>query len=206
MRLEDDITETATRICDQLASAVERYAAISGLGFSDIPETFLRDRVFDGLGDVLTMTLETKNSTLWEWNADNRRRASGQPLGTPAPTQPDEYKNCKRPDLVIFTGDHTKKSETNFLCLVEIKKWWMTGPSDQAKIDEWFQWLDCPYGMLCALVELPNDTFIDALRTEAFNANHHWVSGRIARPLGIAKRYQPFARIVPNKYFRPTNC
>ena len=54
MRLEDDIAETAVRVCDQLASAVERYAAISGSGFGEIPESFLRDRVFDGLGDVLT--------------------------------------------------------------------------------------------------------------------------------------------------------
>src|SRR6267142_253824 len=83
-----------------LASAIERYAVISGSGFGDIPESFLRDRVFDGLGDVLTMTLETKNSTLWEWNADTRRRWEGQPFGfvSPAPLQSAEFKNATRPD------------------------------------------------------------------------------------------------------------
>jgi hypothetical protein len=154
MLLENDIAETAVRICDQLASGVERYAAVSGEGFGAVPESFLRDRVFDGLGDVLTMTLETNNSTLWEWNADVRRRRNGQALGTPVPVPPEDF-NYSRPDLVIFTGDHTKKTETDFLCLVEIKKWWKldSPPNDLTKIAKWFRWLDtCRYGMLCAFV------------------------------------------------------
>jgi hypothetical protein len=182
-----------------------KYAAISGEGFNEVRESFLRDRVFDGLGDVLTMTLETNNSTLWDWNADIRRRWSGLPLGTPTPSQPEEFKNSKRPDLVIFTGDPTKKSETDFLCLVEIKKWWALDPppDDLTKIDHWFRWLDtCQYGMLCAFVKLPHDEYIEKLKVAAIDAGHQWVAGRIARPLGITENYQPFARILTNKNFQ----
>jgi hypothetical protein len=206
MRLEDDIVETAVRICDQLASAVERYAAVSGNGFAEVPESFLRDRVFDGLGDVLTMTLETKNSALWEWNADAKRRRNGQPLDTPLPPQPQEFKNQTRPDLVIFTGDHSKKHETDFLCIVEIKKWWTLSPppKDLTKISKWFCWLDtCRYGMLCAFVRHPNDEYIERLRHDAINGGHLWVPGRIARPLGGTENYQPFARIIEQ---RLTDC
>jgi hypothetical protein len=211
MLLEGDIAETAVRICDQLASGIERYAAVSGEGFGAVPESFLRDRVFDGLGDVLTMTLETNNRTLWEWNADVRRRWNGQPLGAPVPVQPEEFRNYSRPDLIIFTGDHTKKFEMDFLCLVEIKKWWeleskvnSSSKRDLEKMTKWFQWLDtCEYGMLCALVPIPNDDFIEQLRVEAGNAGHQWITGgRIARPLGITENYQPFARVLTNNNFR----
>ena len=179
MLLEDNIAETAVRICDQLASAVERYAAISGEGFADVAESFLRDRVFDGLGDVLTMTLETNNRILWEWNANAK--------GVLLPEMPEEYRNYTRPDLVIFTGDHTKKSEMEFLCLIEIKKLWVLNPppNDLTKIANWFRWLDtCQYGMLCAFVKLPNDEYIEQLKGAATNTGHQWLAGRIARPLG----------------------
>jgi hypothetical protein len=210
MRLEDDIAETAVRVCDQLASAVERYAAVSGSAFHEVPEGFLRDRVFDGLGDVLTMTSETNNTKLWDWNADARRRSNGQPVGTPAPSQPEDFKNSKRPDLVIFKGDHPKKSETDFLCLVEIKKWWDIDRNEQilclrdlTKIDNWFHWLDtCPHGMLCAFAEVPNENFIEYLKTEALKAGHQWITGRIARPLEVSENYQTFARILTNRNFR----
>jgi hypothetical protein len=201
MRLEDNIGETAVRICDQLASAIERYVSISGLGFGDVPESFLRDRVFHGLGDVLTMTLETNNSTLWEWNSNTRQRWNRR-RNTAAPPQPEEFRNYTRPDIVIFTGDHTKKSEMDILCLVEIKKWWVLNTPDLVKIDNWFRWLDtCPNGMLCGFVKIPSNEFIESLKAEAVNAGHQWVAGRIARPLGVTENHQAFARVITNRNF-----
>jgi len=194
MLLEDDITEMATRICDQLASAVERYAAISGLGLDYIPEGYLRDSVFDGLGDVLTMTLETNNRTLWEWNHNAKSSTS------PVPTQPLEFKNQTRPDLVIYKGDYTKKDETKLFCLVEIKKWWSEDPNDLIKIKNWFRWLDtCRFGMLCAFIDVSNEQYIEKLRIKAEYAGDQWCSGRIARSRGIEKNYQAFARIIEQK-------
>jgi hypothetical protein len=210
-RLEDNIEEIAIRVCDQVASAIERYAVVygwSGLedkpaALDDIPESFLRDYVFHGLGDVLTMTLETNNKTLWEWNADHRRRWNGEPYGRSAsvPSQLEEFKNQKRPDLTIFSYDHTKKSVWDFICLVEIKKYWSLDPppADLKRIEDWFRWLDtCPYGMLCATVKLPKDEHIKKLKGAAIAAGHQWITGRIARPAGIAINYQPFARILTN--------
>jgi hypothetical protein len=71
MKLEDDIEETARRVCAEIASAVEKYVNVSGA--SDLPEHFVQSYVFANLGDVLTMTLETNSSKLWEWNGRLRR-------------------------------------------------------------------------------------------------------------------------------------
>jgi hypothetical protein len=74
---------------------------------------------------------------------------------------------------------------------------------DLVKIKNWFQWLDtCQYAMLCAFVRVPNDSYIEQLRTEATKAGDQWITGRISRPPGLANNFQPFARILTNIKFR----
>lgn len=204
MKLEDSIEETAIRVCDEIACAIERYASMSGEGAEDMPESFLGACVFTNLGPVLTMTLETNSTKLWAWNADARRRWNNQP-DAPLPRQPADYKakvGVRRVDLAIFQGDHTRKSETTFLCLVEFKKWW---PSDDdvQKLRDWFPFIDtCPYGICCCFARVDDDTF-RCLQENAERDGDIWVAGRLARPLADAANYRTFARVLRNPHYRP---
>jgi hypothetical protein len=79
----------------------------------------------------------------------------------------------------------------------------MRDPEDLRKLEKWFRWLDtCPFGMLCGFVKTPNDEYVNELKLEANGYGHSWVTGRVARPLGISERYQPFARVLTNPNFR----
>ena len=188
-----DIVAVARRICDEMAGILERYAAVSGEGILEMPEGFLRDLIFDRLGDVLTMTLESNTRRVWKWNYDY--------------LIPKEYNNGRRPDLILFTGDDPgydpiKKQEMGAFSLVEIKKWFNLNSalSDLKKITDWFRWLDCPHGMFCAFLEVPYDEGIRQMRAAADAAGHQVTAGRIARPVGTeVKTYQAFAQIVSNQ-------
>jgi hypothetical protein len=110
MKLEDNINETIIRVCDEFASGIEKYDNIPG-GILP-PEHLLASHALMELGDVLTMTAETNGGTLWQWNANRRGHSQSSP--------PPGYQfSGRRVDLLIFKGDHTKKSEMGFLCLVE---------------------------------------------------------------------------------------
>lgn len=204
MKLEDSIEETAIRVCDEIAGAIERYASISGEYPDDLPESFIGSCVFANLGPVLTMTMETNAKKLWEWNANARGRWNKDPTA-PLPDQPSDYKakfQRKRADLVVYKGEHTRKEEMTFLCLVEVAKYWEKA-SDLEKIRDWFAYIDtCPYGICCgyALIE-PSDAF-PKLQAGAVEAGDKWLSGRIARPLGTDRNYHTFARLMTNPHYR----
>src|SRR5271166_6238633 len=57
MKLEDNITESITRVCDEYGKAIERYDYCTG--GEQPPEQFIASYVVSGLADVLTMTAET---------------------------------------------------------------------------------------------------------------------------------------------------
>jgi hypothetical protein len=104
VKLEENIEETATRICDAMAGAIELYASNSGCAPGDLPESFVSAYVFESLGPVLTMTMETKSSTLWEWSCDMRCRWGGLPTGEAPPAKPPGFYTVgtRRPDLVLY--------------------------------------------------------------------------------------------------------
>ena len=201
MRLEDNINETITRVCDQLASAMERYDAISG---GDLPpEHLLASYALMELGDVLTMTSETNSTKLWEWNQDIKRRRNNL-LSASVSTAPPEYvAQCggKRADLVIFTGDQKRKSEMDFLCLVEFKVGWVDN-RDIEKIVTWFPFIDCcRYGAICTAVEVPQkDRYLAQCRATAQLAGRVPVLGRVARPLWREQNWQTYAEILENPH------
>ncbi|MGJ0391352.1 MAG: hypothetical protein ACR650_01095 [Methylocystis sp.] len=205
MKLEENIEETATRICDAIAGAIELYASISGDPPGELPESFVSAYVFASLGPVLTMTMETNSSKLWEWSCDMRRRWRGLPTGQPTPAVPPEFVptvGMRRADLVLYKGDHTKKNETDFLCLVEFKTWGSID-SDAKKIREWFQFIDtCPWGLACGFADITATNQIEIIRKEADVAGDKLVMGRVARPSSGTRNLLTFARILTNVSYR----
>jgi hypothetical protein len=207
MLLEEDISETAIRICDQAAGAIEKYSWISGSGVDDLPEYFLAANVLIALGDVLTMTLETNSRKLWEWHIDQRQRWDHEDLRDKQP--PAEYNPTvggRRADLVLFQGEHRNKTKSDFLCLVEFKKGYLD-LGDIKKIQDWFRFLDtCKYGMVCGFTEVPKyNSYLAEMEHGAKGAGDKWILGRIARPLPVAEaslNFQMFARILENPNFR----
>jgi hypothetical protein len=180
-----------------------KYNHIAGL--EEPPEHFLAAHVFQGLGDVLTMTMEYNSAKLWRWNAYTRL---GKPQNPAIPPSPPEYTNLvglRRADLVIFQGDHTNKGAMDFLALVEIKGQNEKGYyADIQRLLDWFPYLDtCPYGLICSFAQTPDasDT-IARMETKMRAVGHDWVLGRIARPLG-SPNFQTFAAVIKNTHLRP---
>ena len=201
MKLEDNIVETITRVCDQFASAMEKYDAISGGELP--PEHLLASYVLMELGDVLTMTSETNSTKLWNWNQDSTRRRSNQPSTPYAPAPPKYITQCgeRRADLVIFKGDHTKKSEMEFLCLVEFKVGWLD-KRDLEKIMAWFPFIDsCRYGAVCTAMEIPQkEQDLGECKRMAQRESRVPVYGRVARPLWSKQNWQTYAEILENPH------
>ena len=56
-RLEDNIEETAIRVCDAMAGAIELYASVSGSGTDDLPEHFVSAYVLATLGPGMSRSL-----------------------------------------------------------------------------------------------------------------------------------------------------
>src|SRR5271167_2714894 len=201
MKLEDNINETITRACDQLASAMEKYDAISG---GEIPpEHLVASYALMELGDVLTMTAETNSTKLWEWNQDIKQRRSNQPSTLLVASPPEYTTQCggRRADLVIYKGDHTRKSEMEFLCLVEFKVGSVDN-NDLQKIVDWFQFIDsCRYGAICTAMEMPQkEEWLSHCRNIAQTAGRIPVYGRVARPLWSQQDWQTYAEILENPH------
>jgi hypothetical protein len=205
MKLEENIEETATRVCDAMAGAIELYASISGSGVTDLPEHFVPAYVLANLGSVLTMTMETNSTKLWDWSCDIRRRWNGLPPGQPTPAAPPDYVSkvgMRRADLVLFRGDHSKKNETDFLCFVEFKTWKDISP-DVQKIRDWFQFIDtCPWGMACGLADITSIEWLKIIQDQAESVGDKFVQGRVARPLSTPGNFQTFARLLTNPNYK----
>jgi len=205
MKLEDNIDEVAKRICDQVAAGIEKYLNVSGCGIDDLPEHFLQAYVLVGLGDVLTITMETGSTKLWQWNADARRRWAGQRTDSPVPSPPAKYNSAvgsQRTDLVIFRGDHTKKNEMDLLCLVEFKKW-ILSERDYRKMTAWLPFIDtCPYGIVCGFCESQLEGALADWGSTVRQSGDAWVLGQIARPLGVPESYSTFARVLNNHGYK----
>jgi hypothetical protein len=194
MKLEDDINETITRVCDEFARAIEKYDNISG-GLPP-PEYFLPSHVLLGLGDVLTMTVETNYGTLWRWNEEKHGKND---------QRPQDFPSGRRVDLVIFKGDHTKKDEMEFLCLVECKLGWVS-QRDITKLTELLRHIDtCRYGAICTALETPQkDGWLLQCKNAAQGAGRTHVVGRIAHPLyGQPQDWQTYAEILVNPQYQP---
>jgi hypothetical protein len=206
MKLEEDIQEVGIRVCDAAAGAIELYASIAGTDVDDdFPEHLLAAHALANLGSVLTMTMETSGKKLWEWNCDIRRRWNGLPSGQPTPAAPADYFTkfgMRRADLVLFKGDHSKKSETEFLCLVEFKKW-TTPELDSRKIRDWFQFVDtCPWGMVCGFSNTNSIEWLRILQDKAEGMGDKFVEGRVARPVSTSDSFQTYARILANSDYK----
>lgn len=201
MKLEDNIHETITRVCDQFANALERYDAISGGELP--PEHLLASYALMELGDVLTMTSETNSTKLWWWNQDMKRRRNNPPIVSLAAAPPEYQTQCGgwRADLVIFTGDHRRKSEMDLLCLVEFKVGWVDN-RDLKKIAAWFPFIDCcRYGAICTAMEIPSkDRYLAQCRDTAQSAGRVPLLGRVARPLWQEQNWQTYAEILENPH------
>jgi hypothetical protein len=202
MRLDENIEEAAIRVCDAMAGASELYASISGSGLEDLPEHFISAHVFAALGSVLTITMETNSKKLWKRSCDTRRRWGGLPPTQLPPTMSPEYNPAvggRKVDLVLFRGDHSKKSETDLLCLVEFKIYDDIEP-DVVKIREWFRFLDtCPWGLACGFT-----TKIEWLRIvqdRAERAGDKFVKGRVARPLNAPDTHT-YAQMLSNTNYK----
>lgn len=200
MKLDDDIVETITRVCDQFATAIERYDSISGGEVA--PEHVLATYTMMQLGDVLTMTSETSSRKLWEWDKDISQRRVGQP-GLAGAQMPEAYRNAcgsRRADLVIFKGDHTRKSEMEMLCLIEIKCGWVD-TDDISKLELWLDYLPTvPFGAICTALETPQkDSALQRWKGEARKAHRIPVLGRTARPLWSRQLWQTYAEILPRR-------
>lgn len=200
MKLEKDIVETITRVCDQFATAIERYDSISGGEIA--PEHVLATYTMMQLGDVLTMTSETSSAKLWTWDKNVSQRRVGQPVLAGA-QMPETYRNAcggRRVDLVIFKGDHTRKNEMEMLCLVEIKYGWVDA-RDISKLELWLDHLPTvPYGVICTALEMPQkDSALQRWTGEARNARRIPVLGRAARPLWRRQLWQTYAKILPRR-------
>jgi hypothetical protein len=205
VKLEENIEETATRICDAMAGAIELYASISGCPPGDLPESFISAYVFKSLGPVLTMTMETNSAKLWEWSCDMRRRWRGVSTGEATPAAPSEFVptvGMRRADLVLYKGDHTRKNETDFLCLIEFKTWGSID-SDAKKIREWFQFIDtCPWGLACGFADTTATGQLKIIQGEADDAGDKLVRGRVARPSTGERNLLTLARILTNSNYR----
>jgi hypothetical protein len=179
VKLEENIEETATRICDAMAGAIELYASNSGCAPGDLPESFVSAYVFESLGPVLTMTMETKSSTLWEWSCDMRCRWGGLPTGEAPPAKPPGFiRRNAAARLGLVQGDHTEKNDTDFLCVVEFKTFASIDP-DAKKIREWFQFIDtCPWGLACGLADTTATEWLKIIQDQADDAGDKLVWGR----------------------------
>ena len=199
MKLEEDIVECITRVCDEYARAIERYDVCAGGELP--PECFVVANTLAGLGDVLTMTAETTGRYLWEWNQEFKLRHSQQPPLQVIPEYITGFRQ-KKVDLVIYRGDHTKKSEMGFLCLVEFKYGWR-GDADLIRLTNLLRHIDtCRYGAICTAFETPqNDKYIAAFDQAAIKDNRKPVRGRIARPLWNKQSWQTHAEIFENPQF-----
>jgi hypothetical protein len=203
MLLEDDIRETAIRICDQTASAVEKYNRNSGEDIYDMPEYFIGSHAYFGLSDVFTITLETNSRKLWNYHADIRRKWSSGliDVGNP-PSNYNPTVGSRRADLVLYKGDHSNPGETEFWAVVEFKKGYL-GFGDLKKITDWFMFIDtCPYGLICAFTDAAATEYLIELQNDAIKQGDGWVEGRIARPLRDERNFQTFARILTNPHYR----
>ena len=199
MKLEDNITESITRVCDEYGKAIERYDYCTG--GEQPPEQFIASYVVSGLADVLTMTAETNSRKLWEWNQESKFRHSQQPTLHIIQDYISKFGH-KRVDLVIYMGDHTKKSEMGFLCLVEFKYGWR-GNADFIRLTEWLPFIDtCRYGAICTAIEIPqNSKYITEFEQAALEEKRILVLGRIARPLWSKQSWQTYAEIFENPQF-----
>lgn len=203
MKLEEDIFETITRVCDQFAGAIERYDNMSG-GILP-PEQVIVSHILMELGDVLTMTGETNGGTLWSWNGTAlERRGKPQPGGN-SPSPAYAQFRQRRVDLVIYKGDHTRKNEMEFLCLVEFK----LGYVDQRDLDKLRDMLPhlitCQYGAICTALRHPqHNDYRGRCEAAAKQAGRIPVRGRVAHPLwSQPKDWQTYAEILKNPNYIP---
>jgi hypothetical protein len=151
--------------------------------------------------------IENNSRKLWDWHVDIRQRWDrAVRKEEPAPREYNPTVGGRRADLVLFQGNHSKKTETDFLCLVEFKKWYLDA-GDIKKIRDWFRFLDtCKYGMVCGFTEVPKyEAYLAQMEDTAIASGDKWVLGRIARPLGTiedSQNFQTFAQIMENPNYR----
>jgi hypothetical protein len=198
VKLEDSIDETITRICDEYARALERYDSISDGKLP--PEALIVSSVLMSLGDVITMTMETKAADLWNYNQDALARRNNR--SSILLQQPDEYRSkfeARRVDLIIYHGDHTNKSTMDIFCMAEFKKN-NVDAGEIERICRWLQFLNaCRYGAIITAVETPkNDQYLNDHKNIALAAGRRPILGRIARPLNSGQSWQTYAEIIDN--------
>jgi hypothetical protein len=194
-----DIKSVAELICDSIAAALERYASISGIVESDMPEHFIVAFVMNDLRAEMTMTMETNSRTLWKWNDAAKMRGDHASLEHEPPQAYLDSCGSRKCDLVVY-GSVDRKDEAPFYCLVEFKKGRIDA-DDIEKLKTWLPYIDtCPFGMVASYCEIPeNQSYVDQCEKEAGMSKHLWVVGRTAsaRDSEGTRQFATFARIIP---------
>jgi hypothetical protein len=157
MQIKSDrstVKNAAEAVCDAAAAAVHEFAAISGVSPREhLPEAFVFSFVFERLGGLFPMTLETSLRKVWRWHLDHldvkwsRKKEDEEvsiltgKLGKP------------RVDLILYSGDPSDPSESRFLALVEFKLW-TRSIVDREKILNILDHINtCPNGIICSVVD-----------------------------------------------------
>lgn len=137
-----------------------------------------------GLGDVLTMTAETNVGKLWRWYSPS------QP--------PDEIRSIstRRVDVLIFSGEHTKKQDMIPFFPIELKFGYVDD-NDIQKLGTLLKYVrSCKYAAICTAIEVRFQTYIEERVDAARRMRRQSVTGRIARPLWSKKDWQTYGEII----------
>jgi hypothetical protein len=162
-RERQTIDEASKAISNAAAAAVRDFAAISGVSPREhLPEAFVISFVFQRLAGLFPMTMETNLRKVWRWHLDR--------LGGKWSRQKEDAEvslivnelGQRRIDLVIYLGEPTTPSESQFLAMVEFKLWTRSLPDREKILDVLDHINSCPNGVICSIIDDP----VEAERAE----------------------------------------
>lgn len=184
-----EISELATRICDEIGRAVEKYCWITRRDPDEhLPEAFLVSEIQSGLYPIASIAMEQNSRVLWDRFVRQQRRSDPSFSDAPPPEYNHEL-NRKRADLVFYQGDRENPLEMDLFAIVEVKAGWFA-VGDFDKVQLWKKWLHIPFGIVCGYSRDPDEG------RSSFDDKSIWVSGRPIQVFGRDKPMYSFARII----------
>jgi hypothetical protein len=197
-----NIAGSIQNLCDTGATALLRYAEVSGQPPYEAPEYFMPAFIFDRLGQKNnTATLETRFSTLSEWNDDARKLIGLSPRSFEEEAQLmkiGQEIGQQRVDMVLFSNDENSKSKDRlpFLALIEFKKG-LISADDHIKLLRILPYIDtCDYGVVCGCIDAAN---LERYKNQSETAFGTWFqSAAINPPIAEGNAYFVCARLFKN--------
>jgi len=168
-----DIDKVMLRICDAGATAMTRYAEVSGEAPDDLPEYFMSSFIFSKIGNDIGATLETGFIKLSEWNDDVRILRQLFPRSAEDKARflaLQEGSRRPRIDMALFQSENpdAPRGEWEFLALVEFKKGEFS--IDRQRLLGILSHIDtCPYGVTCGSIS--GDANLEFHRNESQKSN-----------------------------------